>query len=84
MPDNEQLYGPNHPKGGPCWSLDQRAETESHPAMEVHLGEAYIGYNTNQFSEGKDLASPARHCIIWHNGKRWEGTLFEEPERKTH
>ncbi len=80
MPNGDQIGPQDLPRAIPV--LDQRAETESHPAMEVHLGEVYLAYNTNEFSEGRGVAANARHCIIWHNGKRFEGTLFEEPERK--
>jgi hypothetical protein len=45
-----------------------QADTETSPAMEVHLGEVVT-------------AGPAldrsRRCIIWLNGKRWEGDLAE-------
>jgi hypothetical protein len=48
-------------------SEQRRREAEETPAMEVHLGEV------------TELLSPTRvrHCIIWLNGKRWEGTLQE-------
>jgi hypothetical protein len=42
-------------------------ETEDTPAMEVHLGEI-SGY-------WDDVRK--RRCIIWLNGKRWEGDLVE-------
>jgi hypothetical protein len=49
-------------------SDDQAArETEQRPAMEVHLGEI----------SGTPAAARHRHCIIWINGKRWEGNLAE-------
>jgi len=38
------------------------------PAMEVHLGETY--------SDGSDRC---RVCIIWINGRRWQGLLLLEP-----
>ncbi len=43
-------------------------ETEQQPAMEVHLGEA-----------SGEPWSRARHCIIWINGRRWEGELLLQP-----
>ncbi|MGA2412744.1 MAG: hypothetical protein ABSG46_20470 [Candidatus Binataceae bacterium] len=58
-------------------AIDQRAETESRPAMEIHLGEAF---GPLEEQAGWQL-NTARHCIIWMNGKRWEGTLFEHTER---
>jgi hypothetical protein len=50
-------------------NLDQQAETETVPAMEVHLGEIYV-----------DNREYKRHCIIWINGKRWEGDLNQTEE----
>jgi hypothetical protein len=43
--------------------------------MEVHLGEVYS--ESSPASWDKDRK---RHCIIWLNGKRWEGDLWEEDE----
>jgi hypothetical protein len=48
-----------------------RDETEHRPAMEVHLGEIRDNANPNILPER------LRHCIIWLNGKRWEGDLVE-------
>jgi hypothetical protein len=48
-----------------------REETETRPAMEVHLGE--IRHNANPTV----LPERMRFCIIWINGKRWEGDLVE-------
>lgn len=56
--------------------LNQRAETESNPAFEVHLGETYVVDETTDPSSNP--AQHARHCIIWMNGKRWEGILLDE------
>ena len=42
-------------------------ETEMRPAMEIHLGEV-----NNPMTLTRE-----RHCIIWINGKRWEGDLVE-------
>jgi hypothetical protein len=42
-------------------------ETENTPAMEVHLGEI----------NNPMTLTRQRHCIIWLNGKRWEGDLLE-------
>jgi hypothetical protein len=64
--------------------LDQRLEAESNPAMEVHVGEVYQAFNANEFSEAKNCAGNARHVIIWLNGRRWEGTLYEEVSTKEH
>jgi hypothetical protein len=49
--------------------MNQQAETETVPAMEIHVGEVYA----------KELQHK-RHCIIWLNGKRWEGTLTHVEE----
>jgi hypothetical protein len=49
--------------------MNQQAETETIPAMEIHLGEVYP----------KKLEW-RRHCIIWINGKRWEGHLVNVEE----
>lgn len=47
--------------------MTERArETEETPAMEVHLGEVHTDHGT-----------PGRHCVIWLNGKRWEGHLSQ-------
>jgi hypothetical protein len=37
--------------------------------MEVHLGET-------RFDDDEWV----RHAIVWINGKRWEGTLREQPD----
>ena len=50
---------------------EARKETETTPAMEVHLGEI-VGY-------WGDVRK--RHCIIWLDGKRWEGDLQEVKPR---
>lgn len=55
-----------------------RHETEERPAMEVHLGEIYSDPSPTDWSRDR-----RRHCIIWLNGKRWEGDLYEEiPDTK--
>lgn len=46
------------------------AETETRPAMEIHLGEITTGPALDRY----------RRCIIWINGKRFEGDLQEQPE----
>jgi hypothetical protein len=46
-------------------------DTEHAPAMEVHLGEVFTDPDLNAVS-GRQ-----RICIIWLNGKRWEGVLAE-------
>ena len=45
------------------------AEAEESPAMEVHLGEVH---ETVPGTRG-------RVCIIWLNGRRWQGTLRLQP-----
>jgi len=45
-------------------------DVEDLPAMEVHLGEI-VGTADSQG------ILRARKCIIWLNGKRWEGSLTE-------
>jgi hypothetical protein len=50
------------------------ANTETRPAMEVHLGEVSME------AEPGTRTIEVRYCIIWINGKRWAGTLVEEPE----
>jgi hypothetical protein len=49
-------------------------DTQAVPAMEVHLGEAFIE------SFNPPAPSASRMCIIWLNGKRWQGILHEVPE----
>jgi hypothetical protein len=46
-------------------------ETEDAPAMEMHLGEARSSAVPDVVTERM------RRCIIWLNGKRWEGDLVE-------
>lgn len=66
--------------------MDQRRETEVRPAFEIHLGETHvIGERID--TEG-GIHNWGRLCIIWINGKRWEGILVdrsdldqEEPKR---
>jgi hypothetical protein len=46
---------------------DVQKETEETPAIDIHLGEIRSIWTERRY----------RHCIIWLNGKRWEGTLIE-------
>ncbi len=55
-----------------------RYETEEHPAMEVHLGEIYSEPSPASWERDRK-----RHCIIWINGKRWEGELYEVLEENS-
>jgi hypothetical protein len=57
--------------------IDHQAETESNPAFEVHLGESFY---TNM-NEPLKVSQPARYVIIWLNGKRWEGLIYENTVR---
>lgn len=55
-------------------TLDKiRQDVEQHPAMEVHLGEI----RHHVAPTGVDRM---RFCVIWINGKRWEGDLMEKRE----
>lgn len=52
-------------KQGPFNDLQ---DAENEPAFEIHLGEIR--------SDGSDRT---RVCIIWINGRRWQGLLLLEP-----
>jgi hypothetical protein len=60
--------------------LDQRKHTEDKPAFEIHLGEIFVKEYPGEQVE-YETAGHARHCIIWINGKRWEGDLRENTQR---
>jgi hypothetical protein len=62
--------------------IDQQAETESMPAMDVHVGETYVEHVPKDMQDNEHgKTNYARHCIVWLNGKRWEGVLFENTQR---
>jgi hypothetical protein len=62
--------------------FDQQSETEEVPAMEVHVGEVYVSDRPEGPLNPEHIkTSHARHCIVWLNGKRWEGVLFENTLR---
>jgi hypothetical protein len=50
-----------------------RKDVEDLPAMEVHLGEI-VGTTDSQGIKRY------RKCIVWLNGKRWEGLLSDVTE----
>jgi hypothetical protein len=52
--------------------MNERERTEANPAMEVHLSETFITGPPEQ---------EARYVIIWINGKRFEGTIYENTKR---
>lgn len=58
--------------------MDQRAETEARPAFEIHLGEAHV-IEERIDTEGR-LHNWGRFCIIWINGKRWQGVLIDRSD----
>jgi hypothetical protein len=57
--------------------IDRQAETESNPAFEIHLGESFY----TDMNEALKASQSARYVIIWLNGKRWEGTIYENTVR---
>lgn len=58
---------------------DERKATEVEPAFEVHLGE--VSSRFIRINGLKGTQEHRRYCIVWINGKRWEGYLTqEEPE----
>lgn len=57
--------------------IDHQAETETNPAFEVHLGESFY----TDMNEALKASQTARYVIIWLNGKRWEGTIYENTVR---
>jgi hypothetical protein len=49
-------------------AVTRRDDAEQQPAMEIHLGETCGGPGIR-----------TRRCIIWLNGRRWEGDLILQP-----
>ena len=44
--------------------IDVKKETEENPEYEVHIGQPSLNGN--------------RHCIVWIQGQRYEGTLEKD------
>jgi hypothetical protein len=64
--------------------FDQQVETETLPAMEVHVGEVFVSEMPREAqSDDQGRNAHTRHCIIWLNGKRWEGRLYDNTTRDT-
>ncbi len=54
---------------------DERKAVEEEPAFEVHLGE--VSTHAVRINGVKGVQEHRRLCIIWINGKRWEGYLTQ-------